>query len=131
MATSKTTKRVIDIRRVPPFDLIRVEPRRSPEEPRDVVVKINGYKWNMQREEILPVPRNVVEVLKSASYKKFDHSNVTDGRPAEYTITRFPFTILERDISSDAFEALREIARERSITQADIDGALQVEQGDG
>lgn len=113
------------------YDLIRVEPRRSPEEPRDVVVQVNGYKYQMQREEVIPVPSYVVTVLREAKYKKWDHSNVVNGRPAEYTITRFPFSVLYKDIGEEAYAKLQAVAKERSITQGDIDAALSTEQSDG
>jgi hypothetical protein len=113
------------------YDLIRVEPRRSPEEPRDVVVQVNGYKYQMQREEFIPVPSYVVTVLREAKYKKWDHSNIVNGRPAEYTITRFPFSVLYKNIGEEAYATLQAIAKEKSITQGDIDAALSPEQTDG
>lgn len=128
MATAKPKKKAAVKQ---PYDILRIESRRSSEEPRDVVVQINGYKYNMQRNEILPVPRNVVTVLKEAKYKKWDHSQIVNGRPLEFEITRFPFSVLYQDIGDDAYDTLRTVAQTRSLTQEDVDVALNPEQGDG
>lgn len=114
------------------YDLIRIESKRSDEEMDVVAVQVNGYKFAMQREQLIPVPSYVVEVLQNARTKKFDHKTVIDGRPREYYLTRFPFSVIYTDIKVDAYEALRGIAQKRPITQEDVDAALNPpEQPDG
>lgn len=105
------------------FDIIRIESKRDLSEPTDVPVSTDRYKYILQREEIIPVPREIRNVLGDAIIT-IPSGQTEDGRVQMRHITRFPFTVLYQDIGRPAFDELRDIAKERSITQADIDSAM-------
>lgn len=107
------------------YDIIKIEGKRAPDDPNDVPVATERYQFIFQREQVVPVPREIANVLRDAVIKvPVSRKDSEDGRARMRSITRFPFTVLYSDVGEEAYKELMAIGKKRVLTQADIDLAM-------
>lgn len=114
------------------FHIIRVNPPQNKDESMKVCPCVNGKNFEIKRGELVPVPQIVVNVLNSAEVPVYQdktgeellHSGET-RKVVGYT-HRFPFSIMYRNISKEAYEELRRIAMQpgAKLTEEKIEEIL-------
>jgi len=105
------------------FAVIRFPGKTRKQDPDEIHVGVNGKKYRMQRNEYLPVPKEVIDVLRNAiePVAEPDSANgINMRRRKVVTFTpRFPFELLGWIGKSD-YVALRDIAKTRTITEDEL-----------
>jgi len=114
------------------YHVIKFHGKRYEHETNLVTVCINGNRRVMRREELIPVPQEVVEVLDEARYPQFrtpTPEELLEGKKEKISgyIDRFPYEKIFKDIPKDIYIALRKKALDpiaKPITEKEIQDML-------
>lgn len=125
MAESAAAKKQQEAPQTEPhkYHVIKIHGKRYETEQTVVSVNVNGKQFNMQRQQLIPVPDYVAEVLKNAQYPNFKtepgHTRKTEGY-----IQRYPFEVVYRNISREVYGKLKTLAKSRELTETEIEELL-------
>jgi hypothetical protein len=112
------------------YALIKLNERQGDLEPTDVPVNFNGNAMLLKRNEFVPVPSGVIEILDNATRPVTDSPK--SGKSGDVVISkrkivayakRFPFQFISW-LSSDEYVYLKEIAKQRSITEKEANDVV-------
>ena len=110
-------------RRDKEFAVIRIQERSSEIEPVDVFVNFNGTRMVIKRDEYVPVPSGVIDILRNATKPVFapvsESGIMISKRKAVSHAQRFPFE-LTSFLSEPEYTYLKGIASKRSLTEKEV-----------
>ena len=99
--------------------LVKFIARRNDIEPEFIEIRVNGNFQRFQREKWVPVSILFLEALKNAKEPVYSKPNANENRKVVSWVPSFPYSDY-REITESQYQAFRNIALSRDITNEDL-----------